>query len=60
MGEDCYQESDQVLWERRQRDQEAGVVKCPRCRSEEWFPGASCWDCGWEAPAREEENADGI
>lgn len=24
-------------------------VKCPNCESDEWFPGASCWDCGWEA-----------
>ena len=22
---------------------------CPRCKSEEWFPGAACWHCGWEA-----------
>jgi hypothetical protein len=23
---------------------------CPKCKSEEWFPGAACWHCGWEAP----------
>lgn len=23
--------------------------KCPNCRSIEWFPGAACWHCGWEA-----------
>lgn len=23
--------------------------KCPNCGSREWFEGAACWDCGWEA-----------
>jgi len=42
------------LWEQRQADQNAGIVKCPRCRGDEWFPGAACWDCGWEAPPEQE------
>ena len=35
-----------------QRIREYGEAEqhCPRCKSEEWFPGAACWHCGWEAP----------
>ena len=22
---------------------------CPNCGGVEWFPGAACWHCGWEA-----------
>lgn len=24
-------------------------MRCPNCTSIEWFPGAACWDCGWDA-----------
>lgn len=32
-------------------DAERDIVsmRCPRCHSVEWFPGAACWHCGWEA-----------
>lgn len=28
-------------------------VECPKCGSPEWFPGAACWNCGWEGSAAE-------
>jgi len=44
-----------LVWSGNAQEQIGAAIKnatpqhCPRCKSEEWFPGAACWHCGWEA-----------
>ena len=30
---------------------------CPKCDSPEWFPGAACFECGWEGSVAEAYSA---